>query len=152
MKPVIERIPEDAQFCRLSAADPAMGELLRRAGLPTSDLEGKDKLYIGLVNDDRLSAAGGIERCGCHGLARSLVVAESQRGRGLGRSLADQLIRQARSMGLEELYIITNTANGFFARLGFAAIRRDEAPQEIMLTRQFAELCPASASVMRLKL
>ena len=59
------------------------------------------------------------------------------------------LIAEAGKLGLADVYLLTETAAPFFAALGFAPCAREAAPAEIAATRQFAELCPASAKLMR---
>jgi N-acetylglutamate synthase-like GNAT family acetyltransferase len=99
-----------------------------------------------------LAGAGGLEVRGDAGLLRSLVVAEGLRGTGLGRALVEAVEAVARRRGLQELVLLTETAHEFFARLGYAAILRDEAPAAIRGSAEFRSLCPQSARCMRKKL
>jgi N-acetylglutamate synthase-like GNAT family acetyltransferase len=48
--------------------------------------------------------------------------------------------------------VLTESAEGFFAGMGFAAVARDIVPDEIRSTRQYREQCPEAATVMRLAL
>jgi N-acetylglutamate synthase-like GNAT family acetyltransferase len=54
----------------------------------------------------------------------------------------------ARSEGVRELYLLTTTAEGFFAGLGYRSIPREQAEAVLAGTTQFSELCPASARCM----
>lgn len=56
---------------------------------------------------------------------------------------------KAAEQGVESLYLLTTTAAQFFARLGYEAVPRSEAPAVIAATAQFSELCPASSTFMR---
>ena len=129
----------------------AIGELLAGAGLPTADL-GAANMREFLVAE---SAAGnrvgaiGFERYGACGLLRSLVVAESARGSGLGRALVDHLEREVARQGVTELWLLTIDAHGFFGRLGYAPAARSEAPAAIRGTAEFSRLCPDDAHLMR---
>jgi N-acetylglutamate synthase-like GNAT family acetyltransferase len=137
---------------RLEAVEPSAAEFrrcLEEAKLPTVDLMGADKVYFCLMEGDDRRAYGGFEIRGSHALLRSIVVEGRHRGHGYGRSLVLELIAEAGRRGLREAWLLTNTAAAFFASLGFTPSTRESAPPEIAATKQFAELCPASAKLMR---
>jgi amino-acid N-acetyltransferase len=92
---------------------------------------------------------GGLELHGSAALLRSLAVSAADRGRGLAGAICDHLEAEAASRGAEHLYLLTETAAPFFTKRGCAAISRDDAPPEIASSREFAELCPQSAVLMR---
>jgi amino-acid N-acetyltransferase len=54
----------------------------------------------------------------------------------------------ARDAGVRNLYLLTTTAEGFFAGLGYRKVSRDQAPPGIAGTEQFSSLCPSSSSFM----
>jgi amino-acid N-acetyltransferase len=56
---------------------------------------------------------------------RTVAVDPDLRGRGIGHALVDQLVKQARNLGLARVFVLT-FETGFFARHGFVAI--DGAP------------------------
>jgi amino-acid N-acetyltransferase len=130
-----------------TAADlAAIDALLTEARLPANDV--RDHLATFLVGerDDTVVAAAGLEVCGDVALVRSVVVHPSHRGRGLGERLCTALLARARALGVTHCYLLTETAPGFFTSLGFAEASRAAAPPAIQATREFAELCPASAT------
>ena len=90
----------------------------------------------------------GLEPLGRVGLLRSLAVAGRQRGRGLGIALTHALERRARERGIVDLYLLTTTADGFFAKLGYRRVLRAEAPPEIQGTTEYRELCGESSVLM----
>ena len=49
-------------------------------------------------------------------------------------------------------HLLTNTAAGYFPRLGFAPVARDEVPAEVRGSLQFASVCPSTAAVLALRL
>jgi amino-acid N-acetyltransferase len=120
--------------------------------LPYEDCAEQLQIFCGVFDGDELIAAGGLEPAGEFALLRSIVVAERYRARGLARSISDHLLRQAESGGREAVYLLTETAEDYFARQGFERISREQAPAAIAHTRQFASLCPDSASCMRIAL
>jgi amino-acid N-acetyltransferase len=50
--------------------------------------------------------------------------------------------------GIDRLYLLTNTAEAFFARLGYRTLPRSAAPQAIRDTSEFSSLCPDDAAFM----
>jgi amino-acid N-acetyltransferase len=46
------------------------------------------------------------------------------------------------------MYLLTTNAETFFARRGYAPAARESAPVEIRNTREFADICPASSTLM----
>ena len=62
------------------------------------------------------------------------------------------LVHLARTRGVAEIYLLTNTAERFFERVGYQRMPRDSAPAAIRTTQEFAALCPASAALMRKRL
>ncbi|MEO0974358.1 MAG: arsenic resistance N-acetyltransferase ArsN2 [Pseudomonadota bacterium] len=132
---------------------PAITALLGTNGLPTEDLAQLD-LSLFLVDgaDDALDAVGGLERCGEHALIRSVAVTPAERGRGLARRLVSALEALARRRGIGELYLLTETAEGFFNALNYATRERATVPDAFRASRQFSSLCPSSATVMSKRL
>jgi len=61
---------------------------------------------------------------------RSLAVREEWRRRGIGRLIVEDLLRQARDLGLPRVFALTYQT-GFFARLGFQVVPHDMLPHKI---------------------
>ena len=131
----------------------AVRALLRAADLPVDGVEEQfGPCYVVAEVGGELAGAAGVEVYGGDGLLRSVVVAPSHRGTGLGKSLVADRLAWARREGLAALYLLTTTAPGFFAALGFVPAARAEAPEGIRGSREFASLCPGSSVMMRLVL
>ena len=123
--------------------------LLSECGLPTADIAAtQPPQFFAITENSRLAAVIGFERFGTVGLLRSLAVAPACRGRGLAQGLVAHVERLAKARGVATLYLLTTSADGFFTRLGYAALERSEAPPAIRATAQFAGLCPASSTFM----
>ena len=150
--PVTDR-SEGPAFRAAGAADLApILALLGAAGLPLDGVgEHIGSFRVGLVGRDLVTAAG-VELYGPVGLVRSVVVAESGRGRGWGGAVMRDLLGAARERNVTELYLLTETATGFFTHLGYRPVSRDEAPEAIRRTGEFSTICPSSAVFMRLAL
>jgi amino-acid N-acetyltransferase len=138
------------RFLEITADDARMIALLAGAGLPVSDLAGPAKRYWGMEDGSGgLLAAGGIERHGADGILRSCVVSPAARGRGHGRELVEFVSQRAREAGIGTLYLLTETADGWFEGLGFEATDRERVPPAVAASSQFAGICPASAAALK---
>jgi amino-acid N-acetyltransferase len=131
-----------------AAADAAViAALLRDAGLPHEDFAPHlAHFLVARGADGAVVGAIGAEVCGREALLRSLVVAPAWRGQGLGGRLLAALEQAATAWGVERWWLLTMTAEEFFAARGFRAVSRAEAPPAIAATGEFAGLCPSVAS------
>jgi amino-acid N-acetyltransferase len=127
----------------------AAAALLEAADLPAADLTDAHMehfFYSGAPSQP--TGLVGLELCGQDALLRSLAVAPDHRGTGLGAALAEQAERHARSAGVRSIFLLTTTAEQFFARRGYARATREGVPAGIRTTREFADICPASSALM----
>ena len=123
--------------------------ILQEANLPTEDLtEAKVERFSFAGPASQPTGLVGLEIYGDVALLRSLVVAPDRRGQGDGQTLLAHAEHQARSSGVRTLYLLTTTAETFFARQGFVRVPRIDAPAAIRSTREFAGICPASSAFM----
>ena len=122
--------------------------LLRASGLPSDDAGAPQVQLLGCRRSRRLAGVVGLELYGSVGLLRSLAVADSSRGRGLGQALVAHAEKVAARSGVRTLYLLTTTAADFFSRLGYARAPRESAPAAIAATTQFTGVCPASAAFL----
>jgi amino-acid N-acetyltransferase len=128
---------------------PAAVALLAAAKLPTEDLTEAhcaDFFYAG--PGEAPTGLVGLEIYGDVALLRSLVVAPDRRGSGAGAQLLAHAERVARERGVRAVYLLTTTAEAFFAKRGYARAARDAAPEAIRATREFSGICPASSAFM----
>lgn len=130
----------------------AVNELLREADLLTDDLPEGLPNFILAFDDDKPIGVAGVEVYGKAGLLRSVAVAPAYRSQRVGGELVRQLQQRATQQGVEDLYLITTTADAYFARKGFCRVDRGEVPAAIVVTQQFSTLCPSSAVVMKKRL
>lgn len=124
--------------------------LLAECSLPDQDLTGENMgTFLLLKGGDHLVGSVGLEIYERAALLRSLAVKEEQRGQGLGKALLTACESLARERGVNELYLLTTTAEKFFAALGYQPFERSTAPIAIQNTSEFHSLCPSSAACMR---
>lgn len=127
----------------------AATKLLADAQLPVADLteEHLDQFfYCGPAQSP--SGLVGLELYGPDALLRSLVVTNRARNKGLAAALVAHAENFARPQGVRSIFLLTTTAETFFANRGYRRVSRDEAPASIRTTREFADICPASSAFM----
>jgi amino-acid N-acetyltransferase len=61
---------------------------------------------------------------------RSLAVAQSHQGRGVGRNLVESCIDEARELGIGRLFTLTYEVD-FFGQLGFRPVDKNMFPQKV---------------------
>ncbi len=142
---------------RLRPAGPsdydAVVGLLSAAGLPIEGLSPTlSHAVVAVQPDGVIAGCVAVESYGKAALLRSLAIAPSFRGQGLGQRLAVEALRLAAAAGAREVYLLTETAAEFFPRLGFAARDRASAPALVQQSIEFRSACPSSAVLMHLGL
>lgn len=148
----ILRMP-DFTFSRLAAGDlEEVIAALRAAELPTDDISEARTTFFRLADSKDSLGWAALERSGADALLRSVLTVENRRHSGLGSELVRRIARTAAEEGIERLWLLTETAAPFFAKLGFVEARRDHAPATIRDTSEFRSVCPASAICMTMAL
>jgi amino-acid N-acetyltransferase len=137
----------------LEFADPGdevqIKRLLAECELPGEDITPAHLQHFLVMRDGpHLAGVIGLEEFGPVALLRSLAVPARWRGRGIASQLAQKAEEHAWSRGVEAVYLLTTTAEGFFARRGYDKVDRDAVPGAIKETVEFQSLCPASAVCM----
>ncbi len=126
----------------------AIEALLVAADLPVDGVTAGIGDFFVSEDSDAVVAAVGLEWYAPDALLRSLVVAEEFRGRGLGRRLVAECLARAVVEKADGVYLLTTTAEEFFARVGFGAVSREAVAPAIQSSAEFTSLCPSSATVM----
>jgi len=136
-------------FSLASADDLAAGVgLLRDCGLPHEDIGEHLSDLIAAKQGETLIGTVALQACDRVGLLRSLAVTEAYRSQGLGAGLVTRIVTYAGSKRIERLFLLTTTAQDFFAKRGFEPFDRSSVPAAIAGTEEFRSLCPASAVCM----
>ncbi|HEY5655179.1 MAG TPA: arsenic resistance N-acetyltransferase ArsN2 [Woeseiaceae bacterium] len=131
-----------------SADWPQSEALLVAENLPVSDIGPGFIEHFFVAESSTILGVIGLEVHGQEGLVRSLVTSPHARARGIGSALYGRLELHARALGIVRLWLLTESADGFFAAQGFAGEQRTSVPAWLAETQQFRELCPASARVL----
>ena len=132
-----------------SAELEAVVDLLDRSGLPTAGVADNFAQFLVAEAAGKLIGVIGLELYGQSALLRSAAVEESWRGSGVGRVLVERALDLARERGIEDVYLLTTTAEHYFPKFGFVCVRRDEVAKDVRSSVEFQTSCPASATAMR---
>lgn len=104
---------------------------LAKAGLSTEDINTESALFWRFEQDDGPVGFGGLEIFGDHALLRSVITLPPVRHRGIGTSIVALMETEARIRGCRTVWLATDDAMDFFARLGYHACPHSEAPKPI---------------------
>ncbi|ULQ51814.1 arsenic resistance N-acetyltransferase ArsN2 [Flavihumibacter fluvii] len=123
--------------------------LLESEQLPISDLRKDMKHFFLAIIGETTVGAIGLDPYGSAGLLRSMIVLPGYRHMGIAAYLVETLETHAKQQAIKELFLITNTAEGFFTKMGFNKISKDQLPVTVASSAEFNGLCPASSSIMK---
>jgi amino-acid N-acetyltransferase len=131
----------------------AVSTLLQKSNLPLDGVaESFDNFVVAEGNWIEVVGAAGLEIYGRFSLLRSVVVAPGWQGYGVGRALTGEVLSRARARNIDDVYLLTTTAENFFPSFGFQRIERADIPVELEQSAELRGACPASATVMKLSL
>jgi UDP-N-acetylmuramate: L-alanyl-gamma-D-glutamyl-meso-diaminopimelate ligase len=83
-------------------------------------------------------------------LLRMLAVVPERRGEGLGYLLVETATERARGQGVEQLYLVTDGAQGYFGqKLGFGVVDRKDVDPKITTTAEYNLARSKNATWMR---
>ncbi len=126
----------------------AVESLLSANDMPLDGVKENFTSFVVAEDKNEIAGAIGLEKFGSVALLRSAVVSPEYRGSGVGRRLVEQLLERAEKGGIEELFLLTTTAENYFPRFGFARTTRSAVPSAMKASAEFQGACPDSAAVM----
>ena len=127
---------------------PAVESLLAESDLPTEGVGDNFSSFVVAEDQGAIAGAVGFEKYGSAALLRSAVVSPDHRGSGVGRRLVEQLLERAEEAGVDELYLLTTTAEDYFPKFGFIRTTRAQVPDAVKTSAEFRGACPETATVM----
>lgn len=122
--------------------------LLSASDLPLDGVKENFSSFIVAEDEGAIVGAIGLEKFGPIALLRSAVVSNDHRGRGIGGALVEHIIENAEQEGIEELFLLTTTAEDYFPQFGFERTTRLAVPVAVKGSAEFQGACPDTASVM----
>ncbi|HEX3534065.1 MAG TPA: arsenic resistance N-acetyltransferase ArsN2 [Gemmatimonadaceae bacterium] len=137
------------QIRNATGADlPAVENLLATSDLPLDGVRENFSDFVVAEDRGAITGAIGLEKFGSVALLRSAVVSSDNRGTGVGSRLVKQLLERADREGIEDLYLLTTTAEDYFPRFGFTRTTRGAVPDAVKASAEFQGACPDTAVVM----
>ena len=127
---------------------PAVENLLATNDLPLDGVQENFSDFVVAEDRGAIMGAIGLDKFGSVALLRSAVVSSDNRGTGVGGRLVEQLLERADEQGIEELYLLTTTAEDYFPRFGFTRTTRSAVPDAVKASAEFRGACPDTAVVM----
>jgi len=150
-----ELVPTEAASGTTTSIGPASGgdfdaikRLLVASLLPSRDVGETRQRFIVASENGRLIGCAGLQVAGQDGLVRSMAVHWTRRNAGLGTRLHDRLLFEAVLAGVRTLYVVTTTAEDFFARHGFKKVSAQAVPAELRASDEFTAFVPGGGAVM----
>jgi amino-acid N-acetyltransferase len=123
--------------------------LLTHCGLPHEDITPQHLRHFFVTKEKgQIVGVVGLEVFECLALLRSLAVDSRFRKQGIAAQLMKRVEEYAASLKIEEMYLLTVTAERFFLKRGYQRIERESSPPEIQGTAEFQGLCPVSSVLM----
>jgi N-acetylglutamate synthase-like GNAT family acetyltransferase len=126
----------------------AVEDLLSANDLPLDGVEENLSGFIVAEEGGQVIGTVGLEKFGSIALLRSAVVSNEHRGSGVGRRLVEYILEYAEKDGIEELFLLTTTAEDYFPRFGFTRTTRSAVPPAVKASAEFRGACPDTALVM----
>jgi amino-acid N-acetyltransferase len=131
---------------------PQIVALLRSIELPLDGLyEHLGTMLVAKIGNEIVGCAA-LELYGHFALLRSVAVAKSHQGHGLGLALTASILDLSRALEVQRIYLLTETAGEFFSRYGFKPIDRLDVPEVVKQSVEFVSACPVSCLAMVLTL
>ena len=131
---------------------PAIRSLLEENYLPLDGAREHLADYLVALTDKVIVGCAGLERHEDVALLRSVAVAPLMRAKGIGKLLTTRIMDEARRTGVSRLYLLTLTAEDYFASRGFVCQSPGSAPAALTASAEFQGVCPDSAVLMSVSL
>jgi amino-acid N-acetyltransferase len=126
----------------------AVEGLLSTNDLPLDGVKENLSGFVVAEESGRIIGTIGLEQFGSIALLRSAVVSNEHRRSGVGRRLVEHILEYAEKDGIEELFLLTTTAEDYFPRFGFTRTTRSAVPPAVKASVEFQGACPDTALVM----
>ena len=111
--------------------------LVRAVHLPPDGIAETIAYFWVAREGERIVGTVGLEIYDDLALLRSLAVTPELQRTGLGRALTETVLSYLTARQFRAVYLLTTTAEAFFARHGFNLLARDEVPASVQQSVEF---------------
>ena len=115
----------------------AILDLVRAVHIPPEGIAGTIAYFWVAREAGRIIGTVGLEVYDDLALLRSLAVTPTRQYTGLGRTLTETALAYLTTRQFRAVYLLTTTAEAFFARHGFSLLARDEVPTSVQQSVEF---------------
>ncbi len=126
----------------------ALKTLIKKSKLVHEEIETHLENFFVIKEESNIIGCAGIEHYDDVGLLRSVAVDIKYQRKGLGKKLINKMIVFAEEKGIENLYLLTDSAEEFFKKFGFKLVSRNDVDSRIQQTYEYTTACDETASVM----
>lgn len=126
--------------------------LLARVALPQERVTSALGMMVVAREAGQVRGCVVLEVYGTVALLCSVAVDPDYRARGLGQQLVEDRLQEARRRGVQEVYLITETAQDYFPRFGFRPVERSAVAPALHASVEWTSICPVSAQAMVLQI
>ena len=105
--------------------------------------------FIALNGEGSWVGVAGYELYDKSALLRSVAVDGASRNQGHGRALVEAVLADARKRGVRTVYLLTETAEPYFKRLGFDPVNREQVEPALKKSAEFTECCSACQTMRK---
>lgn len=128
---------------------PAVIALLQNNKLPVQDIAAGQQQFWVAMADATIAGVIAVEQYGEYALLRSMATDAAFRNNGIATQLVQTVFNFAGNKNLTAVYLLTETAEDYFAKKGFTKVNRQDVPVSIQQSTEFASVCPSTAVVMK---
>ncbi|MCB0506201.1 MAG: GNAT family N-acetyltransferase [Cyclobacteriaceae bacterium] len=128
---------------------PHLESLLNAHKLCFNDLESQGVELFSVTKDNKPVGYFGYEVFGENALFRSFIVVPEEQGKNYGVHIWNMAKEQLKERKVKHVYLLTNTATDFFAKVGYTLFERAQVPESIAQTSEFVTFCPSDSICMR---
>ena len=115
----------------------AILDLVETVHLPPEGIAAAMEYFWVARAGERLIGAVGLEVYDDMALLRSLAVTPARQHTGLGRALTETALSYLTTRQFRAVFLLTTTAQEFFARHGFCLVARDAVPTSVQQSVEF---------------
>lgn len=140
------------EFRQIENNSSAVAELLEQNNLSRSGLTDNNVFLFALFKGDEILGAGALAVIDTFSMLRSVCINKKYQKNRLGSDLCGHLYEKAQALGLKDIYLLTDTAEGFFKKQKFETISRKELPIILEQNVLVQNACSTNSTVMHRKL
>jgi amino-acid N-acetyltransferase len=123
--------------------------LLKLVDLPVEGVKEHFNNFFVVKKEKTVVGCVGMEIYENVALLRSVALHPSVQGEGIGRQMVKKMEAFSVEKRVQTIYLLTDTAENFFLKLGYKIIPRADTDQRIKQSIEFKMLCPSSPVLVK---